>query len=82
MAWTWSIRSPMTTRQRVPLGDVKAIARRELPRDSPLRKLLLAQPESLPVDVFLARVDDWLSLLEMGRCTAKPVEREAPEAEP
>ena len=50
---------------RVPLRDIKVIVRRQLGTGNPLRALILAQPDWLPRDVFLARVGDWLRLLDM-----------------
>lgn len=73
----------MPTPERIPLGDLKAIARRELAPDNPLRRLLLSQPASLPVAVFLARVEDWLALLKMeDRHAPKSVEQAVSEEVP
>ena len=56
----------MPASERVPLHDIKTIARRELDPMDPLRRLLLSQPASLPAGVFLARVGDWLRLIDMA----------------
>lgn len=51
---------------RVGLKDLKTLILSGRDRDDPVFRLILSQPDSLPVDVFLARVDDWLRLSEMG----------------
>ena len=56
----------MRTTERVPIRELKIIARRQLDPEDVLRKLILSQPDSLPKGVFLARVEDWLKLLEYG----------------
>ncbi len=56
----------MRASERVPLRDIKTIARRELDPTDPLQRLILSQPASLPADVFLARVGDWLRLIDMA----------------
>ena len=47
---------------RVGLRDLKALVRAGRDEGDPVSLLILSQPDELPVDVFLARVDDWLHL--------------------
>ncbi len=51
--------------QRIPLGDLKTIARMCRPRGDPFLELILSQPDSLPRDIFRARIRDWIKLQEL-----------------
>lgn len=54
------------TAPKIGLRDLKSLVHRGRDRDDPLRRLIESQPDTLPADVFLARVADWLRLLDMA----------------
>jgi len=51
------------TVKRVNLSDLKQLALNDLPSNSSLRDLILAEKEELPVQEFLAKLDILLKLL-------------------
>ena len=67
---------------RVSLRELKNIVRERLDANDPLRALVLGQPDSLTTPEFLAKADDWLTLLDLSERPPEPVERATPEAEP
>lgn len=51
------------TPSTIRLREFKADARRLLPRDHPLLKVLRKVPDALSVAEFIVRVPDWIAIL-------------------
>ena len=47
---------------RIKINALKEFASQRLPRNAPLREVLLSEEDELEVDVFLARLPIWLKL--------------------
>ena len=47
---------------RIKMKALKEFASQRLPRNAPLREVLLSEEDELEVDVFLARLPIWLKL--------------------
>lgn len=53
----------LETKRRILMRELKDFAFEKLPRGSALRDVLLAEDDELDADVFLAKTDVWLKLL-------------------
>jgi hypothetical protein len=56
--------SPKQEQELVSLRELKELAVRHLNASSPLRKLILSQPDELPRSVALSKIPDFALLLE------------------
>jgi len=57
---------PARPERSVSIETLKAFARDRLPTDSPLRDLLLTEPDELPSSELLVKTSVWLRLLRQG----------------
>jgi hypothetical protein len=59
----FEVESVHCLRRKIDIRRLKRFALEHLPRDSPLRDVLLAEEDELSVQDFLAKMDLWLKLL-------------------
>jgi len=55
------------SKTKVNIGGLKTFAMQQLPRDWPLRELLLAESDELEISIFLARLPIWVQLSNFKR---------------
>jgi len=57
----------MILRKSVNISPLKKFALEELPKDSPLREILIAETSEIDVSTFLARLPIWVQLSKFKR---------------
>lgn len=55
--------SKRVTKKKVNMIDLKKIARQEIPNNWPLRRILLDEPDELPLEIFAARFSVYWKLI-------------------
>lgn len=46
--------------------DIRPLKEKALSLEDPLRTVVLSEPDSMPLDEYLAKAGTWLKLLKMG----------------
>lgn len=54
-------------RRTVSIKILKEFARDRLPRDAPLKEVLLAEDDEIPANEFVGKTKTWLALLRIQR---------------
>ncbi len=54
--------SQLINRGHVDISSLKLWATRYLPSTSPLRNMILLEPDKIPIETFLVKIDTWLKL--------------------
>jgi hypothetical protein len=49
--------------EMVDLRGLKRTVRRDFPEDAPIRKVILSQPDTLPMNEFVIKAQDWFFLI-------------------